>query len=196
MRHQIEKFYRKGISPELIAIDYAGRTRAKVLIFEQITDSAMVGHMRNQLEQDLLAEDFRLLRHRRGRGILLVRVLEMLELALDGKFDLDRIIDPGRLDEFVEFVVRHKAVFETAFDGPIRADFLEKPVASLNNILSFAALKVTKRGTQSAGGDKRYLYGLDKKELSLLEEISFSRHEGSEEFEASEHRQKQISSNS
>ena len=186
IRYQIERFYRRELSPPLVLFDKRGTMRARVRLYEQITNPQLVVVMRDQLEHDLLFPDtLKLLRHQRYRATLLVRVLEMLKLMNNGEWNVDRELQKNDLHEFMEFVSRHKAIFETAFDRPIRRDFSTKALRSLNNILEHAGIKLSERRREMSGVHRLYYYGLDLETLDVMKAIAFSRSDRSEKSDLS-----------
>jgi len=176
-RYQMERFYNKPISREIIFIDDSGRTRDKVMLFERATSPSEWSISHHTLALELSNPAYiRLLRHPKFRVVLMVRVLELAGLLDECGLVRDAVIEKDGLGELVAFMTEHQIMLETAFEAPFRKDFKDDPIRNLNEkVLDRIGIGVKKFKNKVICGRKHYYYRLDKERLRLMEEICSGR---------------------
>jgi Origin of replication binding protein len=168
-RTRVEGFYRAPISAELIERDQRGRTRERIVLYEDLTK-----HLTEEKPAPL-PRDANIVREREHRVALLRNLLETTPLVNDGKWDADAIFSGDDLESFCDAIEKHKRPFETQLGRQIRSDIRQKPAQQLGHILRMLGLSLQPFQTKREGDRKLYFYRLDRQALADMRQISATR---------------------
>ena len=167
-RYELESFYRKEVTPELLELDNERKFRDCVTEFESIY--LPEEKLRNSAARDerdgLLIGDRANLAQRRMLYLKLFGAAGIL--TADNRFDMNREIEGSSLTEFVAECRARKAEIERSFDIPIRANLSANAVQQLGALLKKVGLSLSKVKTSTVNGKKMYKYALNPTDLAKV----------------------------
>lgn len=170
----LELFYRRPISPELIAFDDNTRMRQKI----RLLDKMIVGtpNYSRELEYEFLelnGVDAQVHKSPVYKTSFLCRAFEKAEIWDTGGFRTTQILDNNTLANFSAYMKNNRTTYAGLFERNVRDDIDEKPMQQLNALLGFVGLKMENVGTETILGKKNYKYGFEK--ISDLSPLQISR---------------------
>jgi hypothetical protein len=182
-RYELESFYRKTITEELIHLDDFNATRDKVRLYESITtkDSKEINdQLTTLLTQNKEPTYYKVMKHQLGIQALLRNLLQLTPIIKRNKKDIyifNKDIEFSKINliDFVNYIKNNKQVIQTQFDIQMRRDFEKKPITQLNVFLEFMGLGVVKSKTVVINKEKSYFYKLDEKRLKHISSIAEDR---------------------
>ena len=182
-RYELESFYRKTITEELIHLDDYSTTRDKVRLYESITtkDSKEINdELTTLLTQNKEPTYYKVMKHQLGIQVLLRNLIQLTPIIKRNKKDIyifNKDIEFSKINliEFVNYIKNNKQVIQTQFDIQMRKDFEKKPITQLNVFLEFMGLGVVKSKTVVINKEKSYFYKLDEKRLKRISSLAEDR---------------------
>lgn len=166
-RYEIESFYRRAVSQELLELDDDGQYRRAVRLYESINESGdtdIVWQKRNYLRADV----YEATQHRQLLRDLLTSAGVFSEAS---GFDRRATITHDDLAAFVELCQQKRVQIERLLDVSLRSDYRRKPAQQLGVFLKLVGLKLEKVGTHKRGTEKVYTYRIDQTKLAAVESI-------------------------
>lgn len=158
-RTALEKFYREQMTPELISFDDRGRTRNKILLYENLIEAGERGETLDSLNTPFSERLHRnthlsVVATPRGPAALLNQLLRHVPAYDNGRFDANVTYSNHDLSAFVEEVASAKCLIEGQLKMTVRQDFRRKPIQFLGVLLSLVGLD-QERTRQSKDCGKR-----------------------------------------
>lgn len=164
-RWDIESFYYRDVSLELLEEDNNWTLRHSVLTYQLLTSPDEVLTQRDQDEDADLFLD----RHKRlMKKNLLVELFSAAGIFTDGVFDTEVEISGSVLQRFADTCVANKSRIEELLKIDVRADVRKKSVQQLTASLKLLGLSLSRSRIEQAKGKKRYFYRLDQGSLEQV----------------------------
>lgn len=170
-RHELERFYRVDISPELVALDQKGRYRDQVRMMETYLSSPKrLGEQATyERESGYFASDAS---HLAVKKLLLFQLLSAAGLAdATTPIKTDVIFSKHALDTFIAVCKQHKAKIQELFGVNVRSDVKANAVQQLGTVLELIGLKMTPGQRQKVGGVTTYYYKIEDSTLTDIHEV-------------------------
>jgi hypothetical protein len=158
-------FYREPATAALVELDDEGRYRQAVKRFASIGFAHDCDHVRAHLSlagDKPLDPDARFIKKPRDVAAAVVRMLHHTPLMSDGALVPDVTLTKDNLAEFVDALLRERAIVENVLRLDVRADVCEKPITSLNAVLRVIGLRVRNTRRRRVNGQIVREYGLDR----------------------------------
>jgi hypothetical protein len=172
-RTNIELFYRKTVTDELIRIDKGSQLRGKISKFEYITNDSNIFYLESSdtnsdesiKEQIVKTKTIK----QYGLGMrLLYELLSSTPIFNNGVFNTDILITSDNLSKFSKLSIEYKTFLETQLDISTRRDVVNKPIQQLNNILKLIGLELDKPVTKKVNNKKYYWYKINQDKFDFI----------------------------
>ncbi len=164
-RWDIESFYYRDVSLELLEEDDNWTLRHAVLTYQLLTSPDEVLTQRDQDEDTDLFLD----RHKRlMKKNLLVELFSAAGIFTDGVFDAEVELSGTSLRDFADVCVANKSRIEELLKIDVRADVQKKSMQQLTACLKLLGLSLARSRIEQTKGKKRYFYRLDEGALGQV----------------------------
>jgi Origin of replication binding protein len=172
-RHEIERFYLRPISKELIEADRDGAYRDEIRAYELLesTDDQLDNWWLRLQPDTQIHKVMQIdLNESRARRRVLIQLFTAAGIYMKGQgFDCEVIVTQDALGPFIDTCRRERSAIERLLDVSLRKDLATKATRQLNVFLSYIGLTLEKSGTRKQGESKVYLYRVSADRLSAIQ---------------------------
>jgi hypothetical protein len=170
LRAELENFYRRDLSAELIEHSENNRWREKIERYEAITERTYLQLLSEHLD-DSNPRDM-IIKRKSSQDYLLSRAFATTPIFHEGQFLTNVAYTNADLGPFKEFVSANKYHLEQQYGFAIRRDLHKMPTIQLREFLKLVLLEPEERGRPvTSNGRKTYFYGLNESKVRALESL-------------------------
>jgi Origin of replication binding protein len=171
-RYEIERFYSRAISKELIEDDRDGAYREEIRLFELLEcNENELDNWWLRLQSDTQVHQVMEIdiNETKARKRLLIKLFESAGIYEHGRgFNCEIIITQDVLTDFVATCRKERAAIERLLDISLRKDLAAKTTRQLSVFLGLVGLAIQKSGTRKQGESKIYLYRISADSLAKI----------------------------
>jgi hypothetical protein len=172
-RHEIERFYRKPISRELMEDDRDGAYREEIRTFSLLsTGDEQLDEWWMRLQKDTrphLVTSIDRTEDKDRRNLLVNLFVAARLYDKDLGFKTDVIVTQATLADFVAVCRKERSGIERLLEISLRRDLSTKATLQLNGLLRLVGLSVKKCGHKKEGDTKIYQYRLAAESLERIQ---------------------------